>query len=183
MGPDLFQQGSATPLTLMEPWQCASFGKPYTLLLALLQTPVLLCSCAWSAFTEARRRQQISMGELVAQLWLETRRLDSQFCDLTTKSRFSLLRSKAAEALYTLAGWGRASQPPHSALPSLNPSTVDGREDFSDSVLRSLQGVPTVWWSAIVQIGLRISALGEQQLTQTSSSINSTPPARYAHHQ
>lgn len=36
------------------------------------------------------------MGELVEKLWLETRRLDSQFCDLTTKSRFSPFRSKVA---------------------------------------------------------------------------------------
>ena len=33
------------------------------------------------------------MGDLVEELWLETGRLDSQFCDFTTKSRFSPFRS------------------------------------------------------------------------------------------
>lgn len=63
MGPGLFQQGSTTPSTFTELWQWASFGKRCTLL-ALLQNQVLLCSCAWSASTEAKRRQQISSGEL-----------------------------------------------------------------------------------------------------------------------
>lgn len=60
-------------LTLVEPWQCAAFGKPLLLLPALLQTR----SCTWSALAGARRRQHISMGELMEELWLETGRLDS----------------------------------------------------------------------------------------------------------
>lgn len=41
------------------------------------------------------------MGELVEELWLRTRRLDTQFCDLSTKLTFSLFRRKAAMALHS----------------------------------------------------------------------------------
>lgn len=46
------------------------------------------------------------MGELVEELWLGTRRLDSQFYDLTSKSTFSLFRRKAVIPLHSAGRMG-----------------------------------------------------------------------------
>lgn len=47
-----------------------------------------------------------SHGGELEELWLGTRTLDSQFCDLTTKSTFSLFRRKAVAALHRAGRMG-----------------------------------------------------------------------------